>query len=194
MRRTHIVHLVCDILQPVLCRLDARDHLSKLRTNDRLRAQRFSERVPLVRPPGREHRQSGTRVHGEQYDILETLLHNEPLRAQTHGKDQPPFVVEVAEDDGHPLTLLAERIRHRYTDLIERHECRPCRRGVRGLDWLGGKLVTSRYEDHSVPALGLASDSKVIRERAVRDPPVRTHPSATDWSPGPENRTFWSQR
>ena len=102
-------------------------------------------------------------------------------------------MVEVAEDDGHPLTLLAERVRHWYTDLVERHERRPCRGGVRGLDWLGGKLVTSRHEDHSVPALGLAADGEVISERAVRDPPVRIL-SAADGSPSSKNRTFWSQR
>lgn len=110
-----------------------------------------------------------------QYDILETLLHNEALRAQTHGEDHPSFVVEVAEDNGHPLTLLAERVRHWHTDLVERHERRARRSGVRGLDRLGGKLVTARHEDDGVPALGLAADGEVIRERAVRDPPVRTH-------------------
>ena len=83
-------------------------------------------------------------------------------------------MVEVAENDGHPLTLLTERVRHRYADFVERHECRARSSGVRGLDRLGRKFVATRHKNDSVPALGLTTDGKVIRERAVRDPPDRT--------------------
>ena len=110
-----------------------------------------------------------------QCDILETLFHNQALRAQTHGENQPPFVVEITENDGHPLALLAERIRNWYTDLVEHHERSARRSGVRGLNRLGGNLVTAWHEDDGVTAVGLAADGKVIRERAVCDPPVRTH-------------------
>lgn len=107
-------------------------------------------------------------------DILQTLFHNQALRAQTHGENQPPFMIEVTEDNGHPLALLAERIRKWYTDLVERHERSARRSGVRGLNRLGGKLVAAWHEDDGVPTVGLAADSKVIRERAVCDPPIRT--------------------
>jgi hypothetical protein len=108
-------------------------------------------------------------------------------------KNQPPFVVEVAEDDGHPLALFAKRVRNWHTDFVERHERRARRSGVRGLNRLGGKFITARHEDDSVPALGLAADGEVIRERAVGDPPVRTYISG-GWLLGSENRTFWSPR
>lgn len=84
-------------------------------------------------------------------------------------------MVEVAEDDGHPLALLAKRVRNWHTDFVERHERRACSSGVRGLDRLGGEFITARNEDDSVPAVGLAADSEIIRERAVGDPPVRSH-------------------
>jgi hypothetical protein len=128
-----------------------------------------------------------------QCDILETLFHNQALGAQTHGENQPPFVIEVTEDDGHPLALLAECIRNWHTNLVECHECRARSSGVCGLNRLGGKLVTAWHEDDSVPAVGLAADGEVIRECAVRDPPVRAH-IGNGPSTGSEKLTFWSLR
>ena len=79
--------------------------------------------------------------------ILETLLHDEPLRAQTHRNYRPSFVVEVVEDDAHSLTLLAKRIRHWHTDLVECNERRARRSGVRSLDRLGREPFTVRHEN-----------------------------------------------
>ena len=68
MRRTNVVHLVCHILQPVLCRFNARDHLRQFRAHDGLRVQRFAECLPLLRPPARESRWLGTKdLRCEQY-------------------------------------------------------------------------------------------------------------------------------
>ena len=108
-------------------------------------------------------------------NILETLFHDEPLRAQTHRNDRPSFVVEVVEDDAHSLALFAKRIRHWHTDFIECHERRARRSGVRGLDWLGREPFAARHENDGVPALGLAADGEVIREGPVRNPPARTY-------------------
>jgi hypothetical protein len=77
-------------------------------------------------------------------DILEELLHDEALRAQTHGNDRPSFMVELVEDDAHPLALLSKRVRHRHTDLVERHERRTRRSGIRGLDRRGRKPPSQR--------------------------------------------------
>ncbi len=106
---------------------------------------------------------------------LETLLNDEALGAQTHGKNHPSFVVEVAQDDGHALTLLAERVRHWHADLVERHERRPCSGGVRSLDRFGGNFVTARYKNDGVPAIGLAADGDPsIVLFGARDDPLIT--------------------
>ena len=50
-RTDHVVHLVCDVLQPCLLALHSGNHLSELRADDGLRAERFAEGFPLVDPP-----------------------------------------------------------------------------------------------------------------------------------------------
>lgn len=71
-------------------------------------------------------------------DLLEALLHDEPLCAHTHDNNRPSFVVKVVEDDGHPLSLFTKRVRDWHPDLVERHERRTRCRGVRGFDRLSG--------------------------------------------------------
>ena len=47
----HVLHLVRDVLQPMLGRFRLRDHVRKLVSDYRLRVQRLSERLALVCPP-----------------------------------------------------------------------------------------------------------------------------------------------
>ncbi len=48
MKGTNIVHLMCDVLEPAMCRLDARDHLCQLGANDGLSVERLAKRLPLL--------------------------------------------------------------------------------------------------------------------------------------------------
>lgn len=46
----HVAHLVCDILQPVLHRLELRNHASQLVTDNWLVDQALTKHLALVRP------------------------------------------------------------------------------------------------------------------------------------------------
>jgi hypothetical protein len=46
----HVVHLVCDVFKPALPTLRSRHHGSDFASDDSLRMQRLSERLPLIRP------------------------------------------------------------------------------------------------------------------------------------------------
>ena len=77
MKKTHVVHLVRDELEPVLARLDARDHGGEARAHDGLRAEGAAERGALRGP-------------------LEALLERAALRGERGAHDHPALVVEVA--------------------------------------------------------------------------------------------------
>ena len=89
-----------DKLEPILARLDPRDHLRQPRAHNGLRVQRLAERDALTRP-------------------LQALLDDPALSRKTRANDHPPLVVEVAEDNLHPVADLAQRIRHRGTRAVE---------------------------------------------------------------------------
>lgn len=78
-------------LQPVLASFDACDHVRQLRANDRLGVERFPEDDALVRP-------------------LQALFDDLSLSTETRAHDHPSLVVEVAQDDVHALSDLAERV------------------------------------------------------------------------------------
>jgi len=117
MKETDVVHLVCYVLKPAMCGLDARDHLGQLCADHGLSVQWFSERLPLLRPPARGEislvnikKARGARDTGQAENVLEALLHDKTLGAQAHGEDHPPLVVEVTEDDRHASALFTERV------------------------------------------------------------------------------------
>ena len=149
---THIVHLVRDELEPVLTRLDARNHARQPVADDRLRMQRPPERGALSGP-------------------LEALLDRAPLRSEARADDHPALVVEVAEHDLHPAPDLAERVCDRGPSTVEGHVGRACGGGVGGFDGLGGYGVLSRYEHDDVSLGRLTRDGKVVGKGSVRDPP-----------------------
>ena len=66
-----------DELEPVLPRLDARDHRREARAHDGLRVQRAAERDALRRP-------------------LEALLDDRPMQGSAVAGKHPALVVEVA--------------------------------------------------------------------------------------------------
>ncbi len=138
-QRTHVVHLVRDEFQPVLPRLDARDHRSQARPDDRLGVQRLAERNALCRP-------------------LQTLLDNPPLRCETRADDHPALVVEVAEHHLHALPDLAERVRYRGACAVERDVGRSGRGRVGGLDRFRGYCVLPGDEHYHVAFLQRTSD------------------------------------
>jgi hypothetical protein len=172
----NVVHLVCYVLKPAMCGLDARDHLSQLCADDGLSVQWLAERLPLLRPPARREKSlvsiTGARDTGQAGNVLEALLHDQTLSTQAHGEDHPPLVVEVTEDNRHASALLTERVGQWNADLVERHECCACSGRIRSLDRLGRKLIRARNKDDGVSTLRLATNGEVIRERAIRYPSV----------------------
>ena len=136
----------------------------------------------------------GGKDTGRARNVLETFLHDQALRAQAHGKDHPPLVVEVAEDDRHALALLTERVGQWNTDLIECHECCARSRRVCSLDRLSGKLIRAGNKNDGVSAFRLAANGEVIGECTIRYPSVRlphqqkTVPATCSYSK--ERRTF----
>ena len=85
---TYIVHLVRDVLEPVLSSLHACNHVSKFGTNDGLSIERLSEYYALVCP-------------------LETLFDYLALCTQTRADDHPSLMIEVAENDVHAFAHLS---------------------------------------------------------------------------------------
>ena len=83
-------------------------------------------------------------------------------------------MVEVAEDDGYPLTLFTKCVRDRDADFVERHEGCPCSGRVCRLDWLGGESISTWHKNDGVSALRSAANSEVVREGAIRNPPVHS--------------------
>ena len=62
----HVLHLVRDVLEPVLGGFCLRNHVRELSTNDRLRMQWLPERLPLVDPPSLRVRVSRAVAHVKQ--------------------------------------------------------------------------------------------------------------------------------
>ena len=124
-RETYVVHLVRDKLQPVLPSLDARDHAREPGAYDGLCVERLAEHDALVRP-------------------LEALLDNPTLGTEARGRDHPPLVVEVAEDNVHALADRAEGVRHGHARLVERNVGCACGGGVGRLDGFGRNVVGTR--------------------------------------------------
>jgi len=73
----HIVHLVCNVLQPTLQGLYASDHGSNLAADDSLRCQGLSERLALTDP-------------------FQTFLHDPTLSTDGGRSHHPTFVIEIA--------------------------------------------------------------------------------------------------
>ena len=73
----HVVHLVGDILQPTLHRLDASNHGSNLAADDSLGCQGLSKRLALTDP-------------------FQTFLHNPALSTGRGIGHHPSFVIEIA--------------------------------------------------------------------------------------------------
>jgi hypothetical protein len=49
----HVVHLVCDILKPILCAFDSSDHRGKLASNNCLGMKGLAESLSLGSPSNR---------------------------------------------------------------------------------------------------------------------------------------------
>ena len=129
---------------------------------------------------------------GRGESVLEALLDNQALCAQTGADDHPSFVVEVAEDHLETLPNFSESVCHRRTSLLECDICSPGRRRVRGLDRFRLNVVGSgdQNDNISILAVGMlvkpcviamqdtgpltyltpAPDSEVVCEHAVCDP------------------------
>ena len=111
--------------------------------------------------------------------VLETLLHDQALCAQTCADDHPSLVVEVAEDHLQTLPHFSESICYRRPGLLECDICGPSRRRVRGLDGLGLDVVGPRDQNDNISILvvGMFYESSVI---AMEDTGSRTlllHPT-----------------
>ena len=150
----HVLHLVRDVLEPVLGGFCLRNHVRELSTNDRLRVQWLPECLPLVDP-------------------LQALLHDHahvPRSATAHG---PSFVIEVAENDENSSALRAERVLHGHLDVLE-GDVGSTRGGrVRGLDRLCLNTLPALNENDSKALVRLAANCEAMSRSSANVPHKR---------------------
>lgn len=100
----HVVHLMCNILEPVLHALCPRDHASQLASDYRLRIERFAEYLPLVCPPigtQKEITRNGSQLSEKlRWRIIrnahEAFPDDSTLATRGRAAHHPPLMIEVA--------------------------------------------------------------------------------------------------
>mmetsp|Transcript_17115 Transcript_17115/g.42225 ORF Transcript_17115/g.42225 Transcript_17115/m.42225 type:complete len:303 (+) Transcript_17115:394-1302(+) len=102
-RVSHVLHLMCNRLQPCLHPLHETGHLRQLVADHGLLDQGLPEHFALEAP-------------------LVTLLHHQPRRAVRSGDDVPPLVVEVVHDALEAAVLRPQQVPHRNTDVVVRDQ------------------------------------------------------------------------
>lgn len=96
---------------------------------------------------------SGRQPRRRDENVLEALLHDQALCAQTCADDHPSFVVEIAENHLQPLSDLSKRVRYRGAGLLECDICSAGGRRICGLDRLGFDVVGPRDKNDNIAIL-----------------------------------------
>ena len=91
----HVVHLVCDILKPILCAFDSSDHCGKLASNDCLGMEEFTKSLSLGSPSDRWRDKNYLVMSNRMGDILEAFFHNKALTSCGWANHDPAFMVEI---------------------------------------------------------------------------------------------------
>jgi len=91
----HVVHLVCNILKPILCAFDSSDHRSKLASNNRLGVERLTESLSLGSPSNAWSFRNYITVSSQIGDILEAFFHNKALTSHRWANHDPAFMVKI---------------------------------------------------------------------------------------------------
>lgn len=104
---------------------------------------------------------------------LEALFHGVSLEPNSTTGHDPTFVIEVAQNNAQTVVFLAQDVLDGDLDVVE-GDVRSARgRRIRCL-YLGRlNAFASRNEKHRQTAVCAASDSEVVGERSVGDPPER---------------------
>lgn len=161
-----MLHLVRDVLEPVLRGLRLRDHVRELRTDYRLRMQGLAERLALVHP-------------------LQALLDDKAHVARATAAHRPSLVVEVAagdavsgvsrgsesillpENDEDAVALGAKRVLDGNLDVLKGDVGSSSGARVRGLDRLRLNALTTLNENDCETLVGLAPNSEARRTSAT---------------------------
>jgi len=141
----HVVHLVCDILKPILCAFDSSDHRSKLASDNRLGMERLTKSLSLGSPSNGWSFRNYITMSSQIDDILEAFFHNKALTSHGWANHDPAFVVEITvsrhggwvrglcgtrrrgrtapKHDENPPALRPKGIPHRDFNIVEGDKC-----------------------------------------------------------------------
>jgi hypothetical protein len=151
----HVAHLVRDVLQPRLERLDLGNHLGKLPPDDSLGEQGLAKDVSLGGP-------------------LEAFLHDRSGASDAGATHDPSLVVKVGEDDEETAVLRAQHVLGGH-DIVKGNVGRASGGRVGGFDLFGLDPFASGDEEDGQAAigLGLARVKRAWRVELTLQPTVK---------------------
>lgn len=142
-----MVHLVGNVLKPVLHRLNACDHARQLGANDSLLEQWLAEYFALVSPPGSTPL-ANQLSFVKKINSLETFFDDRPLGPGAAASHDPSLVVEVAQYDKQAAVFRSEHVLYWNFDVVKCDECCSCGWRICRLDRLSFNAFTTGNEEN----------------------------------------------